>query len=235
VDAPPDLAGITARLETKRARDGSFRHLRESDLEDATFAAYSAEYETSPTKIVIPTPGWPSLGRSTTDLVVEQAGGSRQPRTIAELKWIVPDGPFKIWEAVWDLFKMALQSQIHGVTDAYLITGAPPKAWAADPCADIFQSKTHDIVDLCTRVFPTSHTGRLVWDELLDGGYGRHPDWVPSPILTEALPQAEVARDPDDQELRAVRVLVPEDHTLIPFPNGWPNGNRPPDARHPAT
>lgn len=124
----PDLARIAAQLEKERAADPSLHRLRERDLEAAAFAAYSEETGVAPVKIVIPTPGWPSLGRSTTDLVFEHTPGSRQPRTIAELKWVTADGPFKIWEAVWDLFKMALQSQIDGVSDAYLITGAPPEA-----------------------------------------------------------------------------------------------------------
>lgn len=229
---PPDLPRIASCLEKKRGGDGTVRHLRERDLEKATFSAYAEKYGVSSLRTVIPTPGWPSLGRSTTDHVAEASPGSEQPRIIAELKWIVANRTFKIWEAVWDLFKMTLQGRIDGITDTYLITGAPPRAWATDPCADIFESATHDVTDLCGRMFPNSGTKRPFWDYLLEGGYGRFPEWVPSPIITEALPPASLKDDPDGQQLRAVRALVPADHGRVPFLDGWPNGKRPPGARY---
>ncbi len=226
------MALIASNLE-ELSEDDSLRHLRERDLKAAAFAAYSATVGVAPFETIIATPGWPSLGRSTTDLVLKRVVDSRPLTTIAELKWIQPDGAFKVWEALWDLFKMALQVQIDGVEDAYLITGAPPDAWTSDPCEDLFQTKSHDVTELCTRVFPTGRAKRTVWDYLLEGGHDRYPEWVPSPIQTERLPSAQVRSGPDCWDLKAVRVTVPDVSKPVPFPGGWPNGERPPSARQP--
>jgi hypothetical protein len=230
--SPPDLARIASNLEDRLEND-SLRHLRERDLKAAAFAAYVETFGVAPVETKIATPGWPSLGRSTTDLVLDRTLDARKLTTIAELKWIRLDGAFKVWEALWDLFKMALQSQIDSIEDAYLITGAPSTAWSSDPCEDLFQTKSHDVEALCSTVFPTSRSNRPVWDYLLEGGYDRYPEWVPSPIRTEQLPTVQVTSGADQWDLKAVRVTVPKVSEPVPFPNGWPNGKRPPSARQP--
>jgi len=51
--------------------------------------------------------------------------GSRRSRHVGELKRCqVSDD--KVYEAIWDLFKMALMTRLAGVRTAHLITGATP-------------------------------------------------------------------------------------------------------------
>jgi hypothetical protein len=180
----------------------------------------------------VPVAGWPALGRSTTDTVVETQPGSRAPYLVAELKWIRTGGDYKIYEAMWDLFKMALQMRAPTVHGAYLITGAPSPAWQSDPCADLFSDGLHHVDELCRRRSNT-RTSWLIWDWMLDGGGDRAPEAVPSPIRTVALPSVSVTAGPHEWSLRAVRVEVPSNAIDIPFAAGWPRGDRPADAKRP--
>jgi hypothetical protein len=226
------LPEVAADLEGQAHEDGSLARLRERDLNLAVRRTLGRRLDASVVETVVPVTGWPALGRSTTDTVVETEPGSRVPQLVAELKWIRPDGAYKIYEAMWDLFKMALQTRNPSVRGAYLITGAPAPAWQRDPCADLFSDGLHQVDELCRRRSST-RTRWLIWDWMLEGGGDRAPDVVPSPIRTIALPTVPVTAGPHEWELRAVRVEVPPDATDIPFAAGWPRGDRPTEAERP--
>jgi hypothetical protein len=226
------LPQIAATLRSQVREDGTLAHLREHHLNAAVRQVLARQLGASVVEIVVPVAGWPSLGRSTTDTVVESKTGTCVPRLVAELKWISASGEYKVYEAMWDLFKMALQSRMSTVRAAYLITGAPPAAWQGDPCAGLFSDDLHRVDTLCQR---RSNTRKrwLIWDWLLEGGRDRAPEFVPSPIRTVMLPSVTVRAGPHAWDLRAVRVEVPDDATEIPFLNGWPHGDRPADAKRP--
>jgi hypothetical protein len=114
------------------------------------------------------------------DFVVEWPRGSRRFRHVGELKWCQL-GDDKVYETIWDLFKLALMTRIPGVRTAHLITGAPNAMWPSALCVDIFDGGTFDTAELCTRRFPRGGQ-RTAWDYLLEGGYDRHPDRVPARI-----------------------------------------------------
>jgi hypothetical protein len=227
------LVEIAADLEAQAHEDGTLAHLRERDLNATVRSVLARQLGASVVEIVVPVAGWPALGRSTTDTVVETRPGTRVPRLVVELKWVSATGEYKVYEAMWDLFKMALQTQIPTVRGAYLITGAPPAAWQRDPCADLFNDGLHHIDQLCQRRSNTRMRW-LIWDWLLEGGNDRAPELVPSPIRTVSLPSVRIMAASHEWDLRAVRVEVPPDATDIPFINGWPRGNRPTDAKRPS-
>ena len=86
--SPPEFLQRTARdLEGAVASDlRSLTAVKEKHLARAVKTALS-ERGVVATTIVVPLSDWPSLGRSTTDIVVDEPPGSRQPRCVAELKW----------------------------------------------------------------------------------------------------------------------------------------------------
>lgn len=174
-------------------------------------------------------PGWPNVGN--VDAVVRVSPGSDRLRFLVELKWC-PGRRGILYEAIWDLFKMALGSTRPDVEAAYLVTGAPITAWATDFCRDLFESAEHSPIELCARRFPSGRR-RLAWDDLLEGGYDRYPRWVPAAIGTEVVGSAEITDDIEQWEIRAIRVTSAS-HERVPFSEGWPFGDRPPDARRPA-
>src|SRR5205823_5648032 len=106
---------------------------------------------------------------------------SASPKIVAELKWCQQGRRHnKVYEAVWDLFKVALLVDQYAV-DGYLVTGAPLGEWSEALCDELFGSGTVVSTDLFAGTFPN---GRLVWDWLLQGGYDRYPQEVPSEITT---------------------------------------------------
>jgi hypothetical protein len=224
------LPEIGAELERLGRSHGGLAHLRERHLKQAVHSVLARCTGATVVECNLAVPGWPLLGRSTTDAVVESKPGSRLPTLVAELKWITATGEVKIYEAIWDAFKMALESKLPNVTGAYLITGAPTAAWKRDPCVDLFTSCTHSVDELCERR-SRSPKRWLIWDWLLEGGNDRAPDYVPSPFRTVALQSVVVGSAHQTWELRAARVEVADDAEHVPFINRWPRGTSPADAR----
>ena len=210
---------------------GSLKAVREKHLSEAVKAALRATLGVAATTRVVSLPDWPSLGRSPTDIVVDELQGSPKPRCIAELKWC-QEGHDKVHEAIWDLFKMALMARRPGAESAYLVTGAPAEMWGHAFCRDIFEGGRFSPDELCVRPFPTGKTRRPVWDWLLEGGYDRCPERVPRVIETMPVEPETVSDESRSWELRAVEVR-PVGIDEVAFPGGWPNGNRPRGARHP--
>ena len=146
-DGGPDLFAETLEaIATTLEQDlltglGSLSAAREKHLKKAVKTVLEEHLGLPVKQIVVPLDDWPSLGRSTTDIVVEDPPGSRRPRHVAELKWCLHGREDKVHEAIWDLFKMALMSRKAEVRSAHLITGvarAPVDRWSDALCRDIF-------------------------------------------------------------------------------------------------
>lgn len=207
------------------------RAFRERHLAGSVHEVIGRHLKTKVASIVIPVAEWPSLGRSATDLVVDWPPGSRRPRHVGELKWC-QQGDEKVYEAIWDLFKMALVSRQAGVRTAHLITGAPVGMWPTALGGDILDGGTFEPSELCGRRFPRG-ARRTAWDHLLEGGYGRYPDRLPAQITTVPVGAVDVSGPGGRWLLRAVRVAVEGATAELECPGGWPDGDRPSDARYP--
>jgi hypothetical protein len=176
-------------------------------------------------KVVIPI--WERVGN--VDLTVSEAPGTTTEAGLIELKWS-GDGSDKLYEGLWDAMKLS-PAQIAGAVigpRAYLLTGAPKTVWESSSFADLFETAVHDPAQLCLRRL-TDRKRTIAWDDLLRGGYDSYPHWVPAKIATNVCGRASVG---ESYELRAVEITVPECEG-IDLKGGWPNGNRPGEARHP--
>jgi hypothetical protein len=68
---------------------------------------------------------------------------------LLELTWCQID---KLYEAIWDLFKMALLATSGAQT--YLLTGATQKVWANSVGKELFARGIHAPIDLCDLRLP---------------------------------------------------------------------------------
>jgi hypothetical protein len=87
----------------------------------------------------------------------------------------------------------------------------------------------HDPAELCLRRL-ADKKGTIAWDDLLRGGYESYPGWVPAKIATKVSGRASVG---ESHELRAVELCGPECEA-IGLVAGWPDGDRPKEAKHPS-
>jgi hypothetical protein len=170
-------------------------------------------------KIAIP--GWSNVGH--VDLVLRERADDPAITLAIEVK------SEKIDEGLWDLFKMALLATRSDVGATYLITSATQTNWTKNCCRKLFEGGTYSPIDLCELRYPS---GRFVWDWMLEGGWDKHPEHVPLEIETRVAAAERLSFGSDPWEIRALRVAS-SGSERVPFPGGWPNGNRPPDAKHP--
>jgi hypothetical protein len=238
----PGIAGDPMPSALSIARDhlddtvipqlGSIAKVREKHFADAMkLGLTQALSVTAITGRVIRIPGWPLLGRSGIDLALEPT--PRRYTLVAELKWC-HSGRDKVYEAIWDLFKMALALRRDDVQASYLVTATPDTMWAGAFCGDILDGGTFMPEELCSRTLPWGLEPRwLAWDDLLDGGYDRHPEVMPPVIETVPVASATITDGADAWSLKAVKVAVPGDLADVPFSGGWPHGRRPEGARRP--
>jgi len=221
---PAVLADAAADLETRAAEKPSLSSLREvKDLEPAIVGALRQRFPNrieKSRKIAIPR--WSAVGN--VDIVVRRQAGSEELALAAELKWSWTYD--KVYEAIWDFFKMALLATRRDVDATVLITGASLREWESTLCSDLYDDGTHSVIELCSRRFRTG-SRRLAWDDLLEGGYDRFPDAVPATITTEVVAVQPVVLKAECWQLRAVQVR-PATNLLVPFSHGWPSGERPP-------
>jgi hypothetical protein len=217
--------------EVLTPRVGSTESLREKHLVEALQAELAGRCDGHiAVGRVIPIPGWPSLGRSGVDLAVE--GPPRRYPALIEAKWC-HSGRDKIYEAIWDLFKMALGLSRPETLASFLVTGAPSMMWRTGFAVDIFEGRQFTPHELCQRMLPWGREPRwLAWDDLLYGGYDRSPDHVPAAIVTEPIVEPVELATASRWTIRAVRVSI-ADQTPVCFEGGWPLGLRPATARHP--
>ncbi len=165
-------------------------------------------------------PNWSPVGN--VDLL---ARSGNRLALAAELKWGNHD---KIYEGIWDLFKMALLAKDSGRPSTYLVMGAPTTAWLTAVGHAVFSDGIHTPQGLCALTFPK----RPAWDYLLEGGHEKCPACVPAQIETSLVARERLTGAGPEWELRAVRVR-PVGSDVVPFHGGWPFGNRPPDAKYP--
>jgi hypothetical protein len=224
----PALADVAAELERRAAEKANgFYGLGEmSDLRPAIVHALNQAYGEAVQGGPAPkVPNWLSVGNVDLRIAGSQVGALL---LADELKWCQRD---QMYESIWDLFKMALLATSDGVFAAYLIAGAPMSKWHDDPCRDLYESQSHDPLDLCGRRFPAGKR-RLMWDDLLEGGYDRFPDAVPEAIRTDVVAAVPLCDGRAAWGLRVVRVSA-AGAGVVRFSDGWPNGHRPADATRP--
>jgi hypothetical protein len=215
-------ADVAARLRALAKELDDASELREvKHLEPAVVGALRDAY---PNRSVAKNrkhaiPCWSPVGNVD---VVMHPDTANDPLVAIELKWCHVD---KLYEAIWDLFKMALLSTTGAW--AYLVTGAPLVVWEAGVGRELFDGAVHSPVDLCNVRLPWGQTLRA-WDDLLWGGYDKCPTSVPAQISTRVI-----AREPVSAgwELRVVRVGALGEE-VTPFNGGWPFP-RPADAVRP--
>ena len=228
VDALGEVAARMSALSLTAL--GSLTDVRERHLTDELKFALGQRTGKIASSSVVPVMEWPSLGRSAVDVVIPEDDNPRVPRHVLELKWCQWRHD-KVYEAIWDLFKIALLTRLGTVETGHLVTGAPVEMWDAAFCRDIFEDGRFEPEQLCSRILPWSRSQRFAWDDLLWGGYDRFPDLVPATIRTTALPPVQVTDGALTWEIRSVSVEA--EASDVPFVDGWPHGRRPSNARHP--
>ena len=87
---------------------------------------------------------------------------------MCERKWCGP-GNDVLYEAIWDLFKMALGKTREDHPATFLMTGAQKSLWAGSAFADLFETNNHVSEELCQRRLP-DRCKTIAWDDLLRGG-----------------------------------------------------------------
>lgn len=222
------LAEVTARMSAPAP--ASLKTIREKHLTSEVKIALSKRTGKVASSSVVAVAEWPSLGRSPVDVVIPEGEDPRHPRHVLELKWCQWRHD-KVYEAIWDLFKIALLTRLGSVKSGHLVTGAPVELWEAAFCGDIFDGGHFETEKLCNRILPWSRTEMVAWDDLLWGGSDRFPDRVPAVIETRPLPPRRLTDGELTWEIRAVSVKA--DLNDVPFVDGWPRGRRPIDARRP--
>jgi hypothetical protein len=132
------VTDIGACLEAAASAPGGPAGLREvQHLEPCTVAALAKAH---PDRRVEknrkqPIPFWSPVGN--VDVVVRRSGADDSLIAV-ELKWCYID---KLYEAIWDLFKMALLATTGAST--YLLTGASPQLWANAVGKELFVDGTN--------------------------------------------------------------------------------------------
>lgn len=195
------------------------------DLEPATIAVLGAAFPDrvdKERKVAIP--DWERVGN--VDVIVRREPGSSAVSALIELKWAGP-GDDILYEAIYDLFKLALAAQREDRPRTYLLTGAAKAHWEDSGFADLFSDGEHDAVELSQRRLQDKHQ-TLAWDDLLRGARDSYPQVLPQGIKTEVAGRAGIG----DWELRAVEVRV-SNQAFVPLGGGWPWGERPAEAKHP--
>jgi hypothetical protein len=92
----------------------SLKTIREKHLTSEVKIALSKRTGKVASSSVVAVAEWPSLGRSPVDVVIPEGEDPRHPRHVLELKWCQWRHD-KVYEAIWDLFKIALLTRLGSV------------------------------------------------------------------------------------------------------------------------
>lgn len=219
------VQAIATIMERRIAARGVEKVGERKDLEPATIAVLGEAFPDrvdKERKVAIP--DWERVGN--VDVIVRREPGSSAVSALIELKWAGP-GDDILYEAIFDLFKLALAAQREDRPRTYLLTGAAKAHWDGSGFADLFSDGEHDPVELSQRRLQDKHQ-TLAWDDLLRGARDSYPQVLPQGIKTEVAGRAGIG----DWELRAVEVRV-SNQAFVPLGDGWPWGERPAEAKHP--
>lgn len=181
------------------------------------------------TGIHLPVPDWdPKPGG--TDVVVGDRGG---PIALAELKASRAGRQPAIYEALWDVYKLAAQVGrsarrdpiLSSVEAAFLVTTAPMDQWEGQPrtswhleARELFPARFGDKFEDSSR--DLFERNQCAWEDLLWGGRAR-PSRIGVRISTDfvAAEHCEIHAVP--WQIRAARVIACDDEWLE-FDGEWP-------------
>jgi hypothetical protein len=200
---------LEARLSTHgldAVREKHFREALRAALEDAgEVCAQEVRPELA---------GWPNVEGGKLggfDLAVTARDGTGY-RYLVELKWCYVD---KLWETLWDAFKVSLASGLDATEAAYVIAGAPATFWGkpAD-CAELFADGVWSTRDLISR-YSTN------WSWLLGESSKSQPRRLPDLIRTELVANEPLQLSDSVWVIKAISI-TPATEETIDFDNGWP-------------
>jgi hypothetical protein len=127
---------IAARMASRIAERGIEKVGEHKDLEPSTVEVLRAAFPhrvEKDRKVAIP--DWEKVRRA--DVIVRREPSSSALSALIELKWAGP-GPDIIYEAIYDLFELALATRRKETPKCYLLTGAATARWQASTFADLF-------------------------------------------------------------------------------------------------
>jgi hypothetical protein len=159
-------------------------------------------------------PGWPDVEGGKLggfDLAVTARDGDAY-RYLAELKWCYVD---KLWETLWDAFKISLASGLDGAEAAYVIAGASASLWEKPAaCAELFAGGVCSTRELISR-YSTN------WSWLLGESSTSQPVRLPELIQTELVANEPLQLSDAVWVIKAISI-TPATGETIEFENGWP-------------
>jgi hypothetical protein len=212
---------ITMASVPARASETGQIGVRESDLQRALCRALQAQLG-SVASIEGPLPPtvkehWSGrLGRAD---VVARLGSTE---VYFETKLCADD---KLYEAVWDLLKLALLTALSEPAVGYLVYAAPEAGW---------KSKT----DRPTAIFEDGRTGAVEllrdryanpWRWCLDGTKTARPTSLPAHVATKRVGSVRIGTPNGAWEVRCVRVKGDISDGWVHFGgDGWPLADQPP-------
>lgn len=206
------LAAAAVQVEARMlAREA--KNVREEDLRSALANEMRHNDELVLTEARMAVPGWTAnLGGFDLAIVDQDAV------VLGETKWA--DG--NLYEAMWDILKLASATTAPRVEAAVAFYAAPTKQWhQAGTCAQLFEDRFVTARDLIW-AFPTR------WQTNLEGSSAR-PHAVPIPIELRLLASEEIEIVGKQYEVRALSVLGDEPFRTLE--NGWPHGEIPTESK----
>jgi len=153
--------------------------------------------------------GW--LGKADV-LVKPQQGGE----VYLETKLCLID---KLYEAVWDVLKVALVTALAEHSAGYVIYVAPKDGWAPreDRPVGLFQDTDMGIAELLREEYAEA------WGWCLEGTKTTRPLQLPAEIRTHHIATLRIQAPGPDWELRCIRVEGDARAGWVPFDSeGWP-------------
>lgn len=125
----------------------------------------------------------------------------------------------KLYEAVWDLLKLALLTALPGPAIGYLVYAAPEAGWTSKP-----DRPTALFEDGATGVFELlGESCTNPWRWCLDGTKTARPTSLPAHLVTERVGSVIIGTPDGAWELRCVRVQGDASEGWVDFDeDGWP-------------
>jgi hypothetical protein len=211
------IAQAASLIEAQTSAGGS-ETVREKHFRQALRDSLEAAGEVCAHEVRPELPGWPNVGGGKLggfDLAVVGDGGPPY-RLLAELKWCYID---KLWETLWDVFKVSLAIGIEGTEGAYVVAGAPTTLWgkSAD-CVELFADGVWSARELISH-YSTN------WSWLLGEGSKSQPVRLPALIQTELVANEPLHLADSAWAIKAITAMPASDE-WIELENGWPTEHR---------